>query len=52
MRRKSFVYSGLRGVSKKGPEIRGGFFFAWALHCLYKNEGKRACLGPYLYIVS
>ena len=46
MRRKSFVYSGLRGVSKKGSEIRGGFFFAWALHGLYKNGGINVYSAP------
>lgn len=46
MRRKSFVYSGLRGVSKKGPEIRGGFSFTWALHGLYKNGGINVYSAP------
>lgn len=40
MRRKAFIYRGLKGWVKNGSEIRSGFLFTQTLHDFYKNEGK------------
>ena len=47
------LFIGGYGVEWKiGRKFEAVFFFAWALHRLYKNEGKKAFWGPYLYIGS
>ncbi len=45
MRRKAFIYRGLKGWVKNGSEIRSGFLFTQTLHDFYKNEGKKAFGG-------